>query len=230
MRTSSIHGQHSLENRIQRFYFLFLLIVPFISITLLPTDAVEGQNPQPIVRIEEDWVLQISNPDAGNDAPQITNVISPTPLLGDLHAILELNHSTLPDFQSGGLQLQLWKDEDQLNWKTHGSSLKLQTINEIITYTMVMEVANGNVTFSIVNGNSTTWGQFGQPQNLLATSASGTVQNLDGYDPQTSVTESEIGYAANRVTKFALSTIRYYDANGLVNTDSTERIVHSQTP
>jgi len=189
-----------------------------------------GQNPPTIIRIEEDWVLQINNPDAGNDAPQIINVLSPTSLLSDLHGILELNHSTAPDYQAGGMQLQLWKNEDQLSWKTHANTARLQTNNETINYTMVMEIANGNLTFSIINGNSTTWGQFGQAQNLQVTNATTTIQNLGDYDPQTSVTQSEIGYAANRVTKFALTKLRYYDANGLVNTDSTERIVHSQAP
>ncbi len=124
MQIRLFHGQHGLRNRMERFFCMILFVVPLMSMTLLSTSAVKAQNPQPIVRIEEDWFLQINNPDAGNDAPQIINVISPTSLLSDLHAILELNHSTLPDYQSGGMQLQVWKDEEELSWKTHGSSLK----------------------------------------------------------------------------------------------------------
>jgi hypothetical protein len=230
MQICSIGAQHSVPNQMPWFYRLALVLAPLVGLTLLGTSDLMAQDPQTIIRIEEDWVLQINDPDAGNDAPQIINVLSPTNLLDDLHGILEINHSTAPDYQAGGMQLQLCKNEDQLSWKTHANNARLQTDNEIITYTIVMEVANGNLAFSIINGNSTTWGQFGQAQNLQVASATTTIQNLEGYDPQTSVTQSEIGYAANRVAMFALTKIRYYDANGLVNTDSTERIVHSQSP
>ena len=190
---------HRTDHRSSWFQRLILLSVPLVDLTLFSAYDVLGQNPPTIVRIEEDWMLQINNPDAGNDAPQIINVLSPTSLLGDLHGILELNHSTAPDYQAGGMQLQLWKNEDQLSWKTHPNSAKLQTNNETITYTMVMEIANGTLTFSIINGNSTTWGQFGQAQNLQVANTTSTIQNLGGYNPQTSITQSEIGYAANRV-------------------------------
>ena len=93
-----------------------------------------------------------------------------------------------------------------------------------------MEIAGDELNVSIKNGVSATWGQFGQQQNLLVTTPAMSIQNLDNYDPQVSVTRSAIGYAGNRVVKYAISTIRYYDSNGLVNTDSTEKIVHSQSP
>ena len=174
MHIGSPGTRHCAHNQMAWFQRLVLLLVPLVGLTLLNTSDLMGQNPPTIIRIEEDSVLQINNPDAGNDAPQIINVLSPTSLLSDLHGILELNHSTAPDYQAGGMQLQLWKNEDQLSWKTHANTARLQTNNETINYTMVMEIANGNLTFSIINGNSTTWGQFGQAQNLQVTNATTT--------------------------------------------------------
>ena len=52
--------------------------------------------------------------------------------------------------------------------------------------------------------------------------------DLSGYCPCVSTEKSGVGYASNRVTKLVLKEVRYYTEQGLLHTDSTERVVHQQ--
>ena len=178
-----------------------------------------------IVRVEEDWELVVKEPDVDTQAPQVTCVISPTGGIESSYAALTVNHKTLPDYDAGGIQLQVWRDGDAVANSKHPQDDLLGTANETITWTQRMSAENGQLVFEVVAGQSTTWGSFGGQGNLRA-SADTALSNLNGYDWHVSVANSGVGYAGNRVTKLVLKRVRSYSAEGLVQEDNSPKTVH----
>ena len=60
---------------------------------------------------------------------------------------------------------------------------------ETITWTQRLSLSAGSLSFNVVNGQSTTWGQFGQGQGNLGLSVSSTLADLGGYKPDYSIVE-----------------------------------------
>ena len=179
-----------------------------------------------IVRIEEDWEVVIGTPSPDGHTPQIINAMSTTNRLADVHALFELNHKTQPSFVPGYLQLQCWSGDTLLGYGTSVKTGLLKTSGEVIRYTIRMEMSGGNVQFEVRDGSSTTWGTFGA-QGYLRLRIPTTQLYFPLYSPDVSTANSRVSYASHRVQKFALKQVRYYTALGvLVQTDSTERVVH----
>jgi hypothetical protein len=89
-----------------------------------------------------------------------------------------------------------------------------------------MKIASGVVSFSIDSGKSTTWGKFGQGQQLSVNgSFTTTLTSLSNYSPATSVGNSGVGWEPNRVTSMTLVRVRYYAGGKLLSTDNTSRSV-----
>jgi hypothetical protein len=179
-----------------------------------------------IVRVEEDWVLEILSPNGGESSPQLITAMSSTNQLADVHALFELNHRTLPDFSAGGMGLQLWSGDTNLDQRPTPKIEPLHHANETINFTMCLELKNGNVEFEVRNGTSESWGTFGG-QGYLKTAASSTQTSLSLYSPTVSVTNSRIGFAKHRVKRFGILRVRYYTYdNVLLSVDETDRMVH----
>jgi len=166
-----------------------------------------------LVRVEEDWELVVGDPDAVNDAPQITCAFSPLGHIEGLHAVFDINAQAIPTYAPGGLQLQLWDGEVALSDRRFPNGDVLAQPGEVICWTHAMEIADGMLQFEIVNGTSTTWGNFGG-QGYLKASVATEMTNLNGYKPQISVAHSGIGFSAHRVTTLVLQRIRGYTADG----------------
>jgi hypothetical protein len=83
----------------------------------------------------------------------------------------------------------------------------------------------GTVTCSVVNGQSTTWGQFGQAQGLDSVSFSASVTSMASYSPDGSVAKSGAGWESDRVSRMVLLRVRYYRNGQLISTDNTSRSV-----
>ncbi len=197
---------------------LFVAIVAFFA-------CAAANGTEPIVRVEEDWKVDVNVPNPDEHAPQIVNSISPTGSLDDLHAVFELNHRSLDEYGAGGMQLQTWWGETNLNHITRPNYSLLQHEDETITYTIAMKVADGSLTFEVKNGSSETWGEFGRI-GWFKLSQSTQLSNLNSYDSNLSVSKSRVGFASHRVKKFSRTQVRLYSADGLVSTDETERVVH----
>lgn len=179
-----------------------------------------------IVRIEEDWEVIIATPDANSHAPQLINAMSSTNKLADVHGLFEINHKTQPDYVPGYIQLQCWSGDTLLGYGTSSKTGLLKTDGEVIKYTFAMYLSNGNVVFDVINGTSTTWGDFGR-QKYMKVAIPTTQLYFPLYSPEVSVANSRVSYAAHRVKKFAQKEVRYYDALGILNSkDTTERVVH----
>jgi len=187
---------------------------------------VSAQTDTTVVKVEEDWELVIGEPSPDSDAPQVTCVISPYEGAQSVHAAFELNHRSLPSFVAGGMQLQAWNYENFIT-RDSAATGALSTSGETITWTMKMKLLEGNLYFYVRNGNSTTWGQFGGWGDLTL-SIPWSLSSLAGYSPETSVEQSGVGYASNRVSRLVLKEVRYYNAaNELVAQDTTQRVVHT---
>jgi hypothetical protein len=178
----------------------------------------------PIIRIEEDWVVEIGVPDPEGDAPQIINVFTPNSDLERAYSVFELNHSTQPEYGSGGMQLQAWDLGELVDYGNRLAPQALSVENEVVSYTLAMSLSDGQLIFRVLNGSSETWGNFGG-ESFLKASLNSSLANLNSYSPDVSTQHSRIGYASHRVKRFRLAEVRYYSAAGLVSTDTTSRIV-----
>jgi hypothetical protein len=182
--------------------------------------------PATITRIEEDWVLEVGTPSPDEIAPQVFIVTTPTATLDGLHSVFEINNLSLPDFYGGGLQLQLWNGESNMAESHHDCFAALAEPDEQITFTVQMRVWDNDFRVKVINGQSSTWGPFGADDSLKV-SAGCNLPHLTQYSPDKSTEFSRVGFAGHRVSKLALKQVRYYSYGVLVNTDTTERVVHS---
>jgi len=190
--------------------------------------AVAGAQTSPyVVRVEEDWELVLAEPDANNNAPQVSCVTSPMAGLESLHAVLSLNHQSLPEFIPGGIQLQVWNHETPQVWRKFPNAALMAHPGETIRWTQSMQLADNMLTFEVLNGNSTTWGAFGG-QGYLKASVPTTLADLNAYAPEVSVNNSGVSYAANRVQSLVLRKVRLVMSTGDVLEDDTPRPVGGQ--
>lgn len=193
-------------------------------------DSGEETNPLAgvdIVRIEEDWLLDVADPDPNADCPQVVTVFGPGDPVHGTHAIFELNHGTLPEFSEGGMQLQVWFGDYLIGYRRQHAPAELHIAIERLTYTTVTEVQNHRVKLFVTNGRSLTWGDFGDNSTTSLRVELDTWRNrLNDWNPDNSINHSRVVYGANRVNKFKRTAVRYYTADGLHHTDTTERYVH----
>jgi hypothetical protein len=186
--------------------------------------AASGQD---IIRVEEDWELVVLNPDSSTESPQVTCILSPLGHVGGLHMAFEVNHRTQPSFSGGGTQLQVWSGGTLWNHRNGPNYGRLQHNNETVRWTQQMRLSGGSLEFEIVNGSSQSWGSFGG-QGYLRATATTSLSNLNQYSPSVSTAHSGVGYASNRVDSLVLREVRRYSSAGLVEQDTTLRVVHQQ--
>lgn len=182
-----------------------------------------------IVRIEEDWRVEVGEPQPDDHAPQIVTVISPVSNLEREHSVFELNHATFPEYTPGGMQLQCWRRDWLSGYGTTPQWQRLNHHDEVITYTSVMKLEGGMLEFQIDNGKSKTWSTFGG-NGYLKTRCLCLLASLNDYSPEVSVANSRVAFASHRVRKLVLTEVRYFGLEGLVATDRTSRVVHEHTP
>lgn len=178
-----------------------------------------------VIAIEEDWELVLKEPDEETEAPQVTCILAPSNSDNDVFAAFNLNHKSYPAYDAGGLHLQLWDDDRPLGSATFASDALLKTNNEVIRWTSRMRLDDGKLYFEIVSGSSTTWGDFGSAGTLQVSFAT-EAENLNQYDPQTSVANSGVGYAGNRVASLKLKAVRKAMHSGDVVEDNSLRTVY----
>ncbi|MDA0283436.1 MAG: hypothetical protein O3B86_08775 [Planctomycetota bacterium] len=199
-----------------------------VSACLLAVSSVTADD-SAIIKVEEDWRVEIGTPSPEDHAPQIVTVLSPVGDLEREHSVFELNHATYPEYSSGGMQLQCWRRDWLSGFGTSPQAKKLDLHNEVITFTSAMRIDDGALEFQIRNGVSQTWSTFGG-NGYLKTRYSTTLNDLANYSPDVSVANSRVAFASHRVRKLVLTTVRYYSQEGLVTTDETQRIVHEYSP
>ena len=184
---------------------------------------------QNLVRVEEDWELVIGDPDSNSAGPQVTCTFSPYNHINETHFTLEFNHKSVPYWAPGGITLHRWQGEWRQESVDRPDRAVMQTSNETVTWTQVMEADDGVLTFQVRNGTSSTWGPFGYT-GMLRLQASWPANHVNGYTPEISVARSGVAYAANRVKSLKLLQVRGTLSDGTTATDSTVRVVHQLSP
>jgi hypothetical protein len=192
-------------------------------------NQVNNGSQQTITRVEEDWQITVGTPDPNLNLPQITMVMTPYPGVIGHHAVFEINSQTQPNYSPGGMQLQRWFGQENFaDLVSPGNPAVLQTPGEVVTFTMSMEVQGSTLNFGVSNGNSQTWGSFGNGQSMtLSVAFDGT--NLNSYDSTQSLANSYVGAGCNRVQQVVRTAVRYYSSGVLVSTDSTQPVLWQYT-
>jgi hypothetical protein len=179
-----------------------------------------------IVRVEEDWELVVSQPDANLNGPQVTCVISPL-TVDDAYCAFDINYHTQPDYSPGGLQVHVWDPKSPIVTGNLPVSGVMQQSGETVTWTQTMSLSQGSLSFAVSNGQSATWGSFDNSDKPVSVCTS--AQNLNGYDPNQSLANSGVSFASNLVTSLTLKAVRWYSADGtLLGQITTPQTVHPQ--
>lgn len=184
-------------------------LVALVSISLFACNIGLGQN---VVRIEEDWSLQVIAPDQQLDSPQITTALLPLGPNSSTHLFVDLNHGSFPDYSAGGLQLRFDVNGSTVDNKRILSGQKLQHNSEIIKWTQVIQQQGGQLRFGVFAGQSQSWGYFGGVDSLIEHPLG--TGSLDAYRPADSLANSGAVYAGNRVANLTLLRVRLFNSAG----------------
>ncbi len=177
--------------------------------------AAAWADPPRVISVEEHWELHISQPDQDMSAPQTTMVMSPSGDLDSAYFLLTLNHSTVPDYRPGGMQVQLWDGSNLVDNHVADEGEALSHNDETVSWVQRMSLEDGTLTFQVLGGSSETWGSFGGADLTLSTATS--LTGLNSYLPAVSLTESEVGYAENRVVSLVLTKLVWVTEDGVVH-------------
>ncbi len=175
-----------------------------------------------IVRVEEDWELVMGTPDPSTVSPQATCTFAPAGNLNSFYAVFDLNLRNFPSYEAGGVQLQLWNGNSSVEAVREKAGYTLRTDGETVSWTQRMSLDDHELQFAVVNGNSTTWGQFG---TSIAITIPSELENLNSYSPELSVENSGIGFGANRVSSLTLVRTRAYSVTQAYE-DTTPHVVY----
>lgn len=168
-----------------------------------------------VVSVEEHWELQVSEPDSERSAPQVTMVMSPNGNVDGAHFLFTLNHSSAPDYASGGMQVQSWQGGEFVQEHSASGSATLNHSNETVRWTQRLSIEDGRLTFQVRDGESETWGAFGGDDLSLEVSTS--QSGLNSYRPAVSLSESQVNYAENRVVSLTLTKLVWVTEDGEVH-------------
>ena len=177
----------------------------------------------PVIRVEEDWQLNLNQPDDNVDSPQLHTVMTPYGDVGSYFAQVLWNYRETPEFTAGGVQLQSYQGESMRSRRSMEYG-QLSTRAESIQWTQGLETDGVQLVFEVINGASETWGAFGREMRIADDAF---LASLDEYSPNTSARESYVTYGSNRVDSLMITEVRYYGASGLLWTDSSPRVVFS---
>ncbi len=189
----------------------FVSALSACSIVAVFAASVQADSPR-VISVEEHWELRLAEPDPDRSAPQTTMVMSPTGDVNSLHFLFTLNHNTVPDYAPGGMQVQLWDGQQFVRSNTAHDGTALDRSEEVVTWTQKISLLSGNLSFQICDGTSETWGNFGGNDLSLTTSTS--LTSLNSYRPSVSLSESQVGYAQNRVGSLTLTKLIWVTEDG----------------
>jgi hypothetical protein len=205
------------------------------SVSFLAVGAMIGMAPSDGTsspdQIEEDWEVVIADPDPVGVGPQITMCMNPTSDPTGNFFTFYLNYRDYPDWHPGGLQLKAYDkvagpnvSPDLLVSDSQGTEI-CSTEGETVKWTQRLGLSGQILSCEVVNGQSTTWGSFGQNAGDLRVSFTSTVSDLSAYKPEYSTSKSGVSWQSNRVSSLTLVQVRYYSGGNLISTDTTPRTV-----
>jgi hypothetical protein len=173
-----------------------------------------AQSASSVTRIEEDWEMDVVFAKDDLGAPQIATLMSPDSS-NSAYFTFEINCTTLPEPQDGGLQVHAWVGDESYDFKNPPTDNTLDRSREIITWTQVMELQDGMLVFSIKNFRSRSLGNY-LDDSLLEVAMPSSMENLSSYQVEHSVDEAGVPYAMNRVNSMVLRSVRYYNGGSQI--------------
>jgi len=214
-----------MENSIQITTVRCLSVIArsLILICLLSQTALAQTSPT-LVRVEEDWILLVDEPDSPLASPQILNVISPNQNLDGIFGLVQLNHRSDPSFYAGGQQVQAWIGPSLVGYASGTKTAVLYRTADQITYTVSMERVSTGIRFQLKNGRSRTWGRFAWTP--VSVTVPTTDKDLSAYTPEFSAANTTVVLGAHRITSFYINTTRRIYNDGSTVTDTTDRFTH----
>jgi hypothetical protein len=195
------------------------------SIVLWTTVPALADSPK-VVQVEEQWELSIGVPDTGLSAPQATMVMSPTGNLDSTYFLFTLNCRNFPSYEQGGVQVQRWEGDSVATSGTGSVGETLNQSEDTVTWTQRVSLHDGEITFEVVDGSCDSWGHFGNDAALTLTSET-SLHSLNAYKPAISLTESQIGYADNRVHSLTLKKLVWKTDDGQTHQLSAPIDIHA---
>ncbi len=183
-----------------------------IALQLFFLNACACLHAQGVVRVEEDWALQVNEPDERLNSPQITTAMMPFGPTSNTVFFLDINHGSTPDYSAGGLQLRAEKNSQCDESKRILAGDKLNHSSETIKWTQVMVWQGNQLKFGVIAGQSQTWNSFGGSESFVDVSVN--AGNLDAYRPADSLRSSGAVYAGNRVSYLMLVRVRLFNSLG----------------
>lgn len=189
--------------------------------------AAAAAGAQDLVHVEEDWELVIATPDQNSCGPQIACAMSPFADISGTYFTLEINHRSAPYWTPGGISLHQWFGESRVQSMDRQDRSVMNTPEEVVTWTQILDSVGPLLTFQVKNGHSSTWGDFGYSNNLKLQSWSWYENlNLNNYTPDVSVSQSGVAYASNRVRSLKILEIRGTLQDGTTASDNSPRVVY----
>jgi hypothetical protein len=198
------------------------LVVGLCVSAWIPTSLATADD---LVHVEEDWELVIGEPDSNSAGPQVACTMSPYGDIDNTYFTFEMNHQSVPYWQPGGLTLHQWSGEWLIQSMNRQDRSVMQSQDETVIWTQVLDVDDGRLTFQIKNGVSSTWGTFGMSGYLRLQTWWGP-DHLNNYTPDVSVARSGVAFAGNRVKSLKILRVRGRLESGTTATDDTVRVVH----
>src|SRR5262245_1854555 len=123
------------------------------ALAWLAVTAANAESPK-VVRIEEHWELQVGEPEVDSSAPQATMVMSPEAGLDGIYFLVTLNHRNVPNYEPGGVQVQMWNQNEPVDSATGGAVSPLDHASDTIRWTQRLSLENGTLTFEVADGSS----------------------------------------------------------------------------
>ncbi len=168
---------------------------------------------QNVVRIEEEWAMQVREPDLQLNSPQITTAMHPFGSSSSVIAYLDINHSSAPEYAPGGFQVRLESPTNSNSKRILGGT-SLNRNSETIKWTQVLVKHQDQLSFGIISGTSQTWGYFGGIESFTSFNVGN--GSLDNYSPLDSIQNSGVIFGGNRVASLTLLRVRIYNSLGQV--------------
>lgn len=212
------------------FFRRFLFTVSTLALGASVGMAQTTNTPAPD-QVEEDWKVVLATPDTVAVGPQAMTCMCPFTDKSKGFVAFDLNYLDHPSWRPGGLQVKAYGAAPDaataspvLDSNSQGSGV-CELPEETIAWTQRMKLSGGKLNYNVVDGQSTTWGNFGQGQGTLGVSMASTLSDLSAYKPDYSLANSGVSWQSNRVASMTLLRVRYYSGGRLISTDSTERTV-----
>jgi hypothetical protein len=186
----------------------------------------------PIVAISTSWKIRLNTPNDNGSLPQIIAVLLPNGTLYDNYMLLELNHTSLPAYSAGGMQLQIWNYDKELTWSDpYSPGSRCRTTDEEISFMLDAELVQDtssptgrSVEFTVREFRSSTWGEHDSlPSYRIPTK----LQSFDGFSPAECVCESGVNVGGTEVEYMKIDSIKYRFASGETRDDSTDYCAHN---